>query len=359
MSLWRSKDYNVIKTIEVRRVTTGARLQVLYKSKEAVSKVDILFLGKKEIEELVSMDEAIEVIEEMFKDFGNGQVVCPPKLVMDLRLHGIEGWINSMPAYLKKAGVAGTKSVNVHYTNAVKKLPTTMGVVILNDPETGRPFAVMDGMFVTHIRTGAASAVAVKYLNKKDACVVSIIGAGAEGRNNYHAVSRVMDVKKVKVYDIVSSASENFKNHVGSGIEVQICHTPEECAKGADVLLICTTAKEPVIDLEDVDAGTLIVEIGGFTDLDASAVTKADKFIVDEKECALKRISQVAGYKLESGQVYAEVGDIVVGRKAGRSSDQEVILYAPVGMGAEDVAVAYYAYKKAMKLGKGTTLELF
>lgn len=321
--------------------------------------MDILFLGKKEVEELVSMDEAIEVLEEMFRDFGNGQVICPPKLVMDLRPYGIEGWINSMPAYLKKAGVAGTKSVNVHYTNALEKLPTTMGVVILNDPKTGRPFAIMDGMFITHIRTGAASAVAVKYLNKKDASVVSVIGAGAEGRNNYHAASRVMDVKKVKVYDLFPAASENFKKQVAPGVEVEICGSPEECAKGADVLLICTTAKEPVIDLKDVDAGTLVVEIGGFTDLDASAVDKADKFIVDEEQCALKRISQIAGYKVESDKVYAEVGDIVVGRKAGRSSEEEVILYAPVGMGAEDVAVAYYAYKKALKQGKGTTLELF
>lgn len=321
--------------------------------------MDILFLGKQEVEELVSMDEAIGVLEEMFSDFGNGQVVCPPKLVMDLRPHGIEGWINSMPAYLRKAGIAGTKSVNVHYTNAPKKLPTTMGIVILNDPETGRPLAIMDGMFITHIRTGAASGVAVKYLNKKNASVVSIIGAGAEGKNNYHAVSRVMDVKKVKVYDLISEASKNLKKQVAPGVEVQICVSPEECAKGADVLLVCTTAKEPVIDLDDVDAGTLVIEIGGFTDLDASAVDKASKFIVDERVCALKRISQITGFKVESDKVYAEVGDIVVGRKPGRSSDDEIILYAPVGMGAEDVAVAHYVYRKAVKLGKGTSLELF
>lgn len=321
---------------------------------------EVLFLGEREIRELLDTRETVDVIEEVFRDYASGFTLCPPKLVMDLRPVGMTGWINSMPAYLGAKGIAGVKLVNVHYGNAAQGLPTTMGVIVLHDPTTGRPLAIMDGMLITHARTGAASAVAAKYLSKSGTKTAVVIGAGAQGRSNVNAIAAVLSLEEVRAVDVDPERRDRYIREMQERHSFKLVPAASiaEAVRGADLVVMATTAKEPLLHGPEIDPGTLVIEIGGFTDLEPKILSHVDKFLVDEVHCALKRVNEIGSFVITEDQVYGELGEVIVGKKPGRTSNQERILFAPVGMGAEDVGLANHIYQKALAHGKGTVLSL-
>jgi alanine dehydrogenase len=317
--------------------------------------IQVLFLSEQDIASLITPPEVLDVVEEVFRMHGENNVLCPQKLRLDLRNHEIDGWINAMPTYLPAYGIAGMKWINVHYDNERYDLPHTMGLIILNEPETGSPLAFMDGSWITHVRTGAATAVAAKYLANPAAETIVIIGAGAQGRTNLEMLMLVRRPARVYVADINPEATRRFVAEFRGKTSADLIPAedlPRVVAEG-NIVVVCTNAKQPVLMEPWVKPGTFICDLGGCMDVDKQLIYKCDKYVLDDIECAMSKRGLA-----RRDQVYGELGRIVAGAKPGWEAPEERIFFAPVGMGSEDIAVAYRVYQRAVKHGIGKILQV-
>lgn len=320
------------------------------------------FLSAEEIASLLTLDQVIEITEEVFRHCGLGEVHAPPKVSLPLQDPELPSmhWINSMPAFLKYRDVVGVKWVNVTSENPPRDLPTTMGVIILNDAVTGMPIAIMDGTWITHLRTGASTAVGARLFARKNAKIVAVAGCGAEGRSNLEAMSRCFDFTEVRAVDINRAAREHFADEMQRRLDSDVVpfDSMERAAADADIILLTTVAQTPVMRAEWAKPGDCIITISGFADLDHRLAKTADKLYLDDTECALSRIRSVGGLDLDDQDVYGDICEVMAEKKAGRERDDEVIVYAPAGMGAVDIGVAYEAFRLAAEKGVGRELIL-
>ena len=263
---------------------------------------------------------------------------------------------------------AGVKVVNVHPANREKGLPTVMATIVLNDPKTGAPLAIMDGTYITILRTGAAGAVAAKYLARKNSEKAAIIGAGVQGRIQLEAFTKVLDVKEARVYDIRYEAAETYAKEMSRklGVDVKPVKTVKEAVENADVIATCTPARGPIVPVEVISKGVHINAIGadapGKQELDPEILKKADKIVVDDMEQATH--SGEVNVPLSKGiitrsDIYAELGEIVAGVKKGREKDEEITIFDSTGLAIQDVATANLVYRKALEKGVGKELTLF
>jgi len=292
---------------------------------------------------------------------GQGKIVGPAKVSLPLPGNDEKNmhWINSMPALLVEENIVGMKWVNVTSANRARSLPVTMGTIILNDATTGLPLAIMDGTWITHVRTGASVAVGAKYFARKDSKVAALIGAGSEGRSAFEALKKVLDLRKVNIVDVNRGACENFvRENSSKKIEFSIYENIQEAIRNVDMVILTTTARQPLVMWEWAKPGDFICTVSCFSDLDARFIDRSDKFIVDDAHCALQRISAMAGLNVGPEKLYADICQVAAEKFKRRENDREIITYAPAGMGAVDVAVATLAYRKAQKANSGTTLSL-
>ena len=327
--------------------------------------VETLLLSKKDIEELLTMEEVIEVTEKTYRGFGEGKVVNPAKLGLDLGESGkwpnYNAFMNAMPAYIGWLDTAGLKWAGGFWDNVKRGLPSISAMILLIDPKTGIFKAVMEGAYITALRTAAQTAVGVKYLARKDSKIVGIYGAGTQGRFQALALSNVMKIDQLKIYDVRKEAIEKYVEDISDKISAVIvpARTPEEAAD-ADIIVTVTTSKTPFLRSEWIKEGTLIAALGSYQELYDNTIKKADKIVVDHiQQClhrgALKALVEKG--ELNENDIYATIGEIVAGKKVGRVSDNEIILYIPIGTGALDVTVATIAYEKAQKKGMGQKFE--
>ncbi len=327
-----------------------------------MKQIKVRFLSKEDIESVLNLDQIIKITEDVFTHFGKGDIYSPPKESLPLQEPGCAGmhWINSMPAFLKYKNVAGLKWVNVTSQNSKRGLPVTMGVIILNDAATGMPLAVMDGTWITHMRTGASTAIGAKLFARKNSRVITVVGCGAEGRTNLEAVTRFFKFEEVHVVDINAKAMADFAEYMGEkhAFKVKAFSSVKEAVKESDIVLLTTTAQAPLMMAEWLKPGDFITTVSAFADLDPQIVGVADKLYLDEKACALRRIRKMAGLTIDDTKIYGDICEVMAGKKAKRESQEEIIVYAPVGMGSVDVGVAYEAYNLAgaKNLGKEMTL---
>jgi len=322
---------------------------------------ETLLLSKSDIEELITIDDVIKVVEKTYKEFAEGRVINPPKLSLDLGESGAwpnyNAFINAMPAYVGWLDIAGLKWAGGFWDNVKRGLPSISALILLVDPRTGIFKAVMEGAYITALRTGAATAVGVKYLARKDSKIVGIYGAGTQGRFQALALSKVMKIEQLKIYDIRKEAMERYIKEMSSKLNTEITPVdiPEEAAD-ADIVITVTTSKIPFLKSEWIKEGTLIAALGSYQELCDDTIKKANKIVVDHvQQClhrgALKTLAERG--EINENDIYATIGEIVAKKKPGRTSDDEIILYVPIGIGALDVAVAALAYKKALEKGVG------
>lgn len=327
--------------------------------------VMVLVLKRKDLEEILSMKEVIDAVEKAFLEFFNGTAKVPLRTIIDVEKH--EGTMLYMPCYLEGNDALAIKIVSVYEKNLKKGLPTIFATVLVNDPETGKPLAIMEGGYLTAMRTGATSGVATKYLARKDSKVVGIIGAGVQARTQLWAVCEVRHIEKALVYDVDVKRAKVFAEEMSKklGIDIEVAKSSEEVAKNSDVLVLATTAKEPVINGEWIKEGTHITSIGWVgpkgRELDSKTVKKS-KLIVDSKEAVLSEsgdiIIPIREGIIDKNHIYAELGEIVSGIKKGRVSDEEITLFKSVGLAIEDAITAKLAYEKALEKGIGIEIEL-
>jgi ornithine cyclodeaminase/alanine dehydrogenase len=266
-----------------------------------------------------------------------------------------------MPAYIPALDAAGMKWVGGYPENLKKNLPYISGLIILNDPETGLPRAVMDCTWITAQRTGAATAVAAKYLARPDSEAVGILGCGVQGRSNLEALRVLFPVKRVLAYDVDPEAQARYVEEMEAkfGLEIIPAHEPRQAVAGCDIVVTAG----PILKTPHATIKAGWLEKGAFASLvdfdsywDRAALWEVDKFCTDD--IPQLEYYQSLGYFLGIPPVYAELGELVTGRKPGRERADERTLTCNLGLALDDVATAPLVYELALKRGAGTWLPV-
>lgn len=316
----------------------------------------VKMIAREQIELALTMKKSIELVEKVYEAHGRGQVLMPAKITLDTG-EGNDwppygGSYNAMPAYIGgDVDISGIKWVWGFNDNRAKGIPYIGGVIILNEARTGEVLAVMDGSYITDIRTGASAGVAVRYLARKESRVLAIIGAGVQGKMNARAVCEEMPVEEIRVMDIRPEACEAYAREMGAelGVKITPCHTNEEACRGADIIITVTIADEPLVMWDWLKPGCTVLSLGSFQELDEEIPLRADKLVVDNWAQNAHRgelVKLVQAGKLTEEQVHAEMPEIVVGGKAGREKEEEIICGCIIGMGSTDIGTAGVLYKE-------------
>lgn len=303
-----------------------------------------LFLSRSEVLPLLDMREVIAAVEEVFRVWGRGEAKMPSKSYLMLE----KGDFRAMPAYIP--GAAGMKWVNVHPQNPSLGLPTVMAVLIYSDPETGYPLAVMDAAEITAYRTGAAAAVASRYLANKNARTLGLVGAGRQAYTQIMAHAAVFELELIKVYDILVSNVTRLINAFPL-YRIQACSLEETVA--SDIVCTVTPAREPVVKKSMVRPGTHINAVGadapGKEELEADILTQVMIVVDDMKQATASGEVNVPLSQglLEAKDIYGTLGEVICGQKYGRHNDAEITLFDSTGVAIEDMACAHIIYQKA------------
>lgn len=323
----------------------------------------VLILTREELESIVNMKDCIEVVEEGFKRLALGEVVMPKRSAIPIKNYN--GLFLLMPAYIEKLNVLSTKIVTDYPENPLKQnLPTVQAWVLYFDATTGSLEAIMDGVFFTAMRTGAAGGVAIKYLARENAEIIGVFGAGAQARTQIIAAREVRDVKEVKVYDIYPEKSKRFHEELSKlDFKVRVCKEPRDVVSKTDIVITATTSKKPVFDGDWLEEGTHINSIGGVgcQELDEKTIKRA-KLVVDYREAVLEEASDII-IPIKKGiitpeHIYAEIGEIALGKKQGRVDPKEITVFRTVGVAAEDAVTAKMVYEKAKERNVGNFIEI-
>ena len=322
-----------------------------------------LLLSRQDVANLLTMKEAIEVVDEAFRQFALGQVVMPPRTIIRVaEHHGIHA---TMPAYISgRLNALAVKVVTAYPGNlALNDLPTIMGLVLLNDQRTGAPLAVMDAGFLTAVRTGATSGVATKYLARQDVSAVGVLGGGVQAQTQLEGICAVRRVESVHVYDVDAARARSYAEQAQRHLNVSVVPVsePQKAVAGQDIVILATSATQPVIDGNWLEPGQHINAIGSHTpqtrELDTTAVVRA-KVVPDFIDACLVEagdiIIPIAEGAITREHLHASLGEIVVGRKQGRENVQEITLFKSVGLAFQDVAVASLVLRRAREEGAGT-----
>ena len=319
----------------------------------------ILYLSKKDVEQVnLSMKEIINSLDNMFKEKGEGKVEMPPKPGIHTRP---DAFIHAMPAYIPSMKAAGMKWVSGYPGNQEKGLPYITGLLILNNADTGIPTAVMDCTWITAMRTGAATAVAAKYLARKDSSTVGIIACGVQGRSNLEALACLYDITKVKAYDIYPKVAEKFAAEMSKQLQVDIEVVKEAKQAVIDLDIVITSGpilKEPmpVIEVDWLAEGAFASPVDFDSSWQGTALQQANKLATDDH--GQMNYYRKAGYFKDTPNAYADLGEIACGRKPGRESDSERTIAINLGLALDDMATAPLIYKLAIEKGIGTELSL-
>jgi ornithine cyclodeaminase/alanine dehydrogenase-like protein (mu-crystallin family) len=325
-----------------------------------MKKPEILYLSQAEVAAVnLPMAEIISAVEAAFHEKGEGKTEMPPK--PGIHPGGGDNFIHAMPAYIPALKSAGLKWVSGFLENSKRGLPYITGLLILNDVETGLPLAVMDCVWITAMRTGAATALSARYLARAESSVVGILGCGVQGRTNLEALKVLFPVKKVMAYDTDPGIARRYAKEMESrfGVEVVLVQGPRDAVSGCDMVVTAG----PILRKPHQTIQRGWMEEGAFAslvDFDSywhpEAMKQASKFCTDDTE-QLLHYKQV-GYFQDIPPIHADLGDLVAGKKVGRESAKERTMTANLGLAIDDMAVAPLIYRRALDMGLGKKLPL-
>jgi len=322
-------------------------------------------LSRNDVQRALPMPEAIEAMRAAFSQLACGTVQMPIRSHIDVAEY--EGTALFMPSYAQCFGNLGVKIVNIFGANARRNLPRIQALVCLFDGATGTPKAVLDGTSLTALRTGAASGVATDLLARSSASNVAILGAGVQGRTQLEAMLAVRPIDSVKVYDPLPGVAQAFAIEMSTrlGVDIQVASTPQAAITGADVVCTATISRTPVFDDTDVPSGAHVNAVGSYKpdvqEIPAETMRRA-RIVVDQRESALSETGDLI-VPLRQGliaetDIHAELGEILIGKAVGRTSDNLVTLFKSVGLAIQDLAAAALALERAEAQGLGTTVPI-
>ncbi|HEX9426294.1 MAG TPA: ornithine cyclodeaminase family protein [Candidatus Polarisedimenticolia bacterium] len=327
--------------------------------------IDILYLSRADVEAAgVTMPEIIERLEAAFRERGAGRTEMPPKPGIHPGPPGGDSFIHAMPASIPALRAAGVKWVSGYPGNAARGLPYISGLLILNDPETGLPLSVMDATWITAMRTGAATAVAVKLLARPKAASLAILGCGVQGRTNLEAVAAVApELREVRAYDIDPESAARYVKQMRTAfpaLQLVTSATPRAAVEGAEIVVTAgpiRTKPQPSLAAEWLAEGALGVPLDYDSYWTAEALRRADRFYTDDTAQLLH--TRAGGVYFQTiPEVYADLGEILAGRKEGRRDARERLVCMNLGIALEDMATAPLVLERARQRGLGTRLPL-
>jgi len=291
----------------------------------------MIILDEPAVQRLLRYEELIPAVERALSDLSAGRVVQPLRSVVPVAQH--KGFFGVMPAF---AGALGAKLVTFYPHN--QGIHTHHAVIVLFRPETGEPLAMMDGRLITEMRTAAASAVATKWLARQETKVLAILGSGVQAKSHLEALRQVRSFAEVRVWSPRNAAA--FAKAQG----VKATSTPEDAVRGADVVVVATSATTPVLQGRWLSPGTHVNAVGAtrpdWRELDDDLMRSA-RVYVDSREAATKESGDV----IAARDVVGEVGEVVAGTRPGRSDAREITLFKSCGVAVEDMASAALVYR--------------
>lgn len=327
----------------------------------------IKLLSRNDVTQAVSMAEAIKAVKKAFIQLSAGKAEMP--LRTNIAVKKWKGTALFMPAYLAGDDALGVKVVSVFPHNRKRRLPTIHAAVIVIDARTGQPLALIDGTYLTALRTGAASGLATDLLARKDARTAAIFGAGTQSRTQLEAVCTVRAIDKVWVYDIKPQRARIFVREMkerGSPIPGNIlaAHTPRQAVREADIICTATTSFKPVFNDADLKPGVHINGIGSYTPEMQEVPTRTvvrSKVVVDSRRASLVEAGDLIisiGGRISDKHIHGEIGEVAAGRIPGRESRGETTFFKSVGLAVQDVAVARLVLRRAKDLNLGLDVEI-
>lgn len=328
--------------------------------------MEILYLNAMDIEKLaLTNDEIIGAVEESLRAQGNGQTSIEPRVHIHPNPE-YNGHFNVLRGYIEPKNVAGVKVVGDYVDNYKLGLPSELSLLSLFDPRTGAPYAVMDATAITSMRTGAITAVGAKNLARKQNKILGHLGARGTAFWNVVLLDHLYDFEEIRINSRRQESMEAFAAQLEARLHKKITITKDsrECLEGADIMVEATrlTTPQPLLKTEWVRPGCFVVPYGTICANEITLTDVMDKIVVDDwGQCKeggkLGSLSpHVRAGKLTAETLYAELGDIVAGKKPGRESDQERILFWHRGLSTNDIALGQLYYEKALAAGVGTKL---
>lgn len=314
-----------------------------------------LILNKADVGRIINIKMAMSSVEAAFKAYSLGRALMPSKVYLDLKFH--HGDFRAMPAYIRlPQPVASLKWVNVHAGNAKKNLPTVMAVLVLSDPTTGFPLAIMEATQITSFRTGAAGGVAAKYLARKQSHVIALVGCGVQSHTQLLALKENFSIRRVSVWGYSPEHIKQFLRQSKSyKLNVAASSTVKDCVSTADIIVTTTPSQKPLVKLDWVKPGTHINAIGadapGKQELDNKLIQYAKVIVDDIKQSVTSGEINVPISKgiINKKHIYANIGDIIARKKKGRAHDKEITVFDSTGLAIQDAALAFAVYKEALK----------
>lgn len=307
----------------------------------------------------IPVDDVFRVVEAAFREQAQGTVEVPPKPGIHPQT---DAFIHAMPAYIPTMRSAGVKWISGFPLNAQRGLPYITGLLILNDPETGVPTCVMDGTWITAKRTGAATAVAAKYLAKDDARSVGILGCGVQGRSNVEALTRVCrNLEEVNAYDVNRHTLQTYVDEMAAKLELEVTAVtaPRRAVEASDIVVTAGPILQqphPVIEASWFQDGGFACPLDFDSYWRPEAMHSMDKFLTDDT--TQLKYYKTQGHFADTPPIYAELSEIVSGAKPGREKQNERIMSMNLGLAIEDMATAMLVYEKAKARGRGRRLPL-
>ena len=325
----------------------------------------MLVISEAQVRGLLDLDELISALEQAHVQFSAGRVVMPVRLVVPLP--EIQGRITSMPAFMSEEKALGIKIISYFRDNPKQRLPPILATISLYSADTGRLEVLMDGVYITAIRTACASAMATKALARPETSVLGVLGAGTQARTHIRALSRVRSIERVLIWSPshvnAIYVREELEDELGFPIQPQ--QSAEAVVRSADILTAVTDAAEPILDAEWLKPGVHINAVGSHRpearemggDTVKRATVVVDSLDAINTECGDILLAVKEG-AITPDHVHGEIGEVLSGAKPGRTRDDEITMYKSVGIAAQDVAAASLVYRRALEQGVGTEVEM-
>jgi alanine dehydrogenase len=319
-----------------------------------------VLLTEFDVRTVLTMDDLIEAMEGALVQFTTGDVRQPLRTIIDAG--GGRGFLGVMPALLSSPRALGTKLVSFFPGNARANLPTHLATIVLIDPETGELLAIMDGRFITEARTAAVSAVATRLLARHDAGRVGIIGSGVQARSHLEALDRVRGLTEVRAWspnaDRLSAFVREMRHRTRAHLVPAL--SAREAVEGADIVVLATGAREPVVESAWIADGAHVCAVGACRPDQremSTALVQRGRIFVDSRTGALAEagdiVIPISEGAFDESHIAGELGEVCAGRVPGRTSPGEVTIFKSLGMAVEDVAAAQLAYERATARGLG------
>lgn len=325
-------------------------------------------LSRADVLQAISMREAVEVMKDAFAQLSSGEANAPLRSQISVPAHN--GIALFMPAHLKKTDALAIKIVTVYNDNPKRGLPLINAVVVALDAATGRALALMEGSYLTALRTGAGTGAATDFLARRDAHVGLVFGAGVQARTQLRSMAAVRSLERIYVFDMIPGKADELIRDVrgmeGVPNDLRSTNDVAQAVRAADIISCASTSSTPLFDGNDVRSGTHVNAIGSFTpearETDTTFIKRCAKIVVDAYSGALAEAGDLL-IPIEEGAIsestiYGELGEITSGQKQGRTSADEITFFKSVGNAVQDAAIAQAILERARAMNLGTEVEL-